>query len=158
MDSSNFHTFQEYMKKDDSTLTASMEDYIEMIYRLTLKTGYTRINELSQALNIQPPSATKMVKKLANMGYLKYEKYEVLMLEEQGMEIGAWLYKRHIIIENFMRTIGVCDSIILQETEKVEHTVNNDTSVCIEVLNNFFADNPDIINRFTVYRAEQTKV
>jgi Mn-dependent DtxR family transcriptional regulator len=80
------------------------------------------------------------------------------MLEEQGMEIGAWLYKRHIIIENFMRTIGVCDSIILQETEKVEHTVSNDTSVCIEVLNNFFADNPDIINRFAVYRAEQTKV
>jgi Mn-dependent DtxR family transcriptional regulator len=84
MDSSNFHTFQEYMKKDDSTLTASMEDYIEMIYRLTMKTGYTRINELSQALNIQPPSATKMVQKLANMGYLKYEKYEVTCLKSRA--------------------------------------------------------------------------
>ncbi len=143
------------MKKDDSNLTASMEDYIEMIYRLTLKTGYTRINELSQALNIQPPSATKMVQKLANMGFLKYEKYEVLMLEEKGAEIGAWLYKRHLIIENFMRTIGVCEATILQETEKVEHTVSNDTSVCIEILNNFFADNPDIISRFTAYKAEQ---
>ena len=39
-----------------------MEDYLEMIYRLSKENGYTRINELSNALNVQPPSATRMVK------------------------------------------------------------------------------------------------
>lgn len=155
MNESNFHTFSEYMKKDDSSLTASMEDYIEMIYRLSISNGFTRINELSQSLNVQPPSTTKMVQRLANMGYLKYAKYGVLMLEERGKEVGAWLYKRHMILEDFMRIIGVSDSMILQETEKIEHTLSNDTTACIEILITFLAGNPDITSRYEAYKTEQ---
>ncbi|MDV3427800.1 MAG: Fur family transcriptional regulator, partial [Bacillota bacterium] len=39
MDKNDFYTFNEYMKKEDNSLTASMEDYLEMIYRLSLNTG-----------------------------------------------------------------------------------------------------------------------
>ncbi|TCL55237.1 DtxR family iron (metal) dependent repressor [Kineothrix alysoides] len=155
MKSSDFHTFNEYMKKDDSSLTASMEDYIEMISRLSAKNGFTRINELSQALNIQPSSATKMVQRLSEMGYIKYEKYSVLFLEEKGKEIGDWLIKRHMIIENFMRIIGVDSSMILEETEKIEHTLSNETTACIESLIDFFDNSPDIISRFKAYRTER---
>lgn len=56
-----FYTFREYM---DKNLTASMEDYIEMIYRLSKDSGYTRIQELAKSLNVQPPSATKMIQKI----------------------------------------------------------------------------------------------
>lgn len=35
MTKNNFYTFNEYMKKEDNSLTASMEDYLEMIYRLS---------------------------------------------------------------------------------------------------------------------------
>jgi Mn-dependent DtxR family transcriptional regulator len=155
MKSSDFHTFNEYMKKDDSSLTASMEDYIEMISRLSAKNGFTRINELSQALNIQPSSATKMVQRLSEMGYIKYEKYSVLFLEEKGKEIGDWLIKRHKIIENFMRIIGVDSSMILEETEKIEHTLSNETTVRIENLVDFLVNNPDIMSRFEAYRTER---
>lgn len=155
MKNSDFHTFNEYMKKDDSSLTASMEDYIEMISRLSIKNGFTRINELSQALNIQPSSATKMVQRLSEMGYIKYEKYSVLFLEENGKEIGDWLIKRHKIIENFMRIIGVDASMVLQETEKIEHTLSNETTFRIKNLVDFLVDNPDIISRFEAYKTEQ---
>lgn len=157
MKNSDFHTFNEYMKKDDSSLTASMEDYIEMISRLSIKNGFTRINELSQALNIQPSSATKMVQRLSEMGYIKYEKYSVLFLEEKGKEIGDWLIKRHKIIENFMRIIGVEASMVLPETEKIEHTLSNETTFRIENLVDFWVDNPDIISRFEAYKTEQGK-
>ena len=80
MAKNDFHTFNEYMKKEDNSLTASMEDYLEMIYRLSLNTGFTRINELSNALNVQPPSATKMVQKLNKLGLLDYKKYGILFL------------------------------------------------------------------------------
>ncbi|WP_342757403.1 transcriptional regulator MntR [Kineothrix sedimenti] len=155
MKNSDFHTFNEYMKKDDSSLTASMEDYIEMISRLSIKNGFTRINELSQALNIQPSSATKMVQRLSEMGYIKYEKYSVLFLEEKGKEIGDWLIKRHKIIENFMRIIGVDASMVLQETEKIEHTLSNETTFRIKNLVDFLVDNPDIISRFEAYKTQQ---
>lgn len=84
MGKNDFYTFNEYMKKEDSKLTASMEDYLEMIYRLSLNKGYLRINELSNALNVQPPSATRMVQKLSEERLVKYEKYGIIILEESG--------------------------------------------------------------------------
>jgi Mn-dependent DtxR family transcriptional regulator len=156
LNGNDFYTFNEYMKKDDTSLTASMEDYIEMIFRLTVTNGFTRINELSQSLNIQPSSATKMVQRLAEMGYIKYEKYGFIMLEEKGKTIGSWLLKRHNIIENFIRIIGVGDSKILQETEKIEHTLSNETTACFDRFVIFLQSNPDIISRYAAFNTGRT--
>ncbi len=41
-----FFTFSEYMRKDQDLLSPSAEDYMEMIYRLSDKNGFTRVNEL----------------------------------------------------------------------------------------------------------------
>lgn len=151
MKSDDFYTFNEYMKKDDNSLTASMEDYIEMIYRLSASNGFARIGELSQALNIQPSSATKMVQRLAEMGFIRYEKYGFLMLEEKGKHAGAWLLKRHMIIEKVLQIIGVKDSEVLEETEKIEHMLSSDTTECFERFLTFMESNPDVTNRYTAY-------
>ena len=45
LDNNEFYTFSEYMKKENKLLTASMQDYMEMIYRLYKKNGFIRINE-----------------------------------------------------------------------------------------------------------------
>lgn len=148
----NFHTFNEYMKKQDSALTASMEDYLEMIYRLSEKTGFTRIHELSNALNVQPPSATKMVQRLGKMNLIKYEKYGIIILEELGKEMGAILIKRHNTIESLLRILGVSEKTILEETEKAEHTLSEETIHCIEEFLDFAKGNSDIILRFKAYR------
>ena len=153
MNGRDFHPFGEYMKKTDASLTASMEDYIEMISRLTAENGFTRISELSQALNIQPSSATKMVQRLHELGYIRYEKYGFIMLEEKGKKAGDWLLKRHRIIENFIRIIGADDSKVLQETEKIEHTLSSETTICLETFVSFINGNPDIIRRYTVFRS-----
>jgi Mn-dependent DtxR family transcriptional regulator len=148
----DFYTFNEYMKKEESTLTASMEDYLEMIYRLSLKTGFTRIHELSSSLNVQPPSATKMVQKLAELKLLKYEKYGILILEESGKKLGAALLDRHNIIENFLKILDIPDSQILDETEKIEHTISKQTAKSFQDFVQFVKNNPNIANEFKAYR------
>ncbi|EHI98954.1 iron (metal) dependent repressor, DtxR family [Clostridium sp. DL-VIII] len=148
----DFYTFNEYMKKEDKSLTASMEDYLEMIYRLSMKNGFTRIHELSNALNVQPPSATKMVQKLAELKLLKYERYGILVLEQDGKNLGEVLLNRHNTIENFLRILDVPDSEILDETEKIEHTISKETAKCFKDFVNFINDNPNIIDKFKVYR------
>jgi Mn-dependent DtxR family transcriptional regulator len=140
------------MKKDDATLTASMEDYLEMIYRLSAGNGFTRVNELSQSLNVQPPSATKMVQRLAEMGYVKYEKYGFIMMNEKGKQTGTWLLKRHLVIENLIRLIGVNEIKILQETEKIEHTLSKETVACFETFVTFMLNNPDIAVRYAEFK------
>jgi Mn-dependent DtxR family transcriptional regulator len=148
----DFHTFNEYMKKEENSLTASMEDYLEMIYRLSLHTGFTRIHELSDALNVQPPSATKMVQKLAEIKLLKYEKYGVLVLEEGGKVLGEALLNRHNVIESFLRILDISESDILEETEKIEHTISKQTTKCFQDFVQFIKDNPNIVIEFQTYR------
>lgn len=148
----DFRTFNEYMKKEDHSLTASMEDYLEMVYRLSLNTGFVRIHELSDALSVQPPSATKMVQKLNESGLLKYEKYGYIMLEEKGREIGEALLKRHNTIEALLKILGISKDTILAETEKVEHTLCDETIKCIEAFIDFIKHNPDVAIRYEAFK------
>jgi Mn-dependent DtxR family transcriptional regulator len=150
MPDNDFYTFNEYMKNDESHLTPSMEDYLEMIYRLSQKNGFTRINELSSALNVQPPSATKMVQKLADIQLIKYEKYGVIFLEEKGKQAGEGLLKRHNVVEDFLKLLGLKNGI-LEETEKIEHTINSETLKCIENMKNFLKEHPEIVDEYTEY-------
>lgn len=111
-----------------------------MIYRLSLEKGFTRVNELASSLNVQPPSVTKMIKKLDNLGFIEYEKYNIIKLKEKGEVIGKFLLDRHNTLESFLQLINV--SNLLEETEKIEHTLNDEAVIGIKVLLKFFNNNP----------------
>ena len=129
MPKEEFHTFNSDMH---SSVTASQEDYIEMIYRISKDNGYVRIYELSKMLNVKPSSVTKMVQKLSDLGYLKYQKYGVIVLENKGLEFGKKLLNRHNTVESFLRILKVSEENILTETEKIEHTISEETLNCID--------------------------
>ena len=126
---SEYQTFKKYLNKN---LTASMEDYIEMIYRLSISNGYTRIQELADNLNVSPPSTSIMIQKLAKLGYLKYHKYGVVILEEKGKRMGHRLLERHTIVSQLLLTIGIDPKNVLVETEKIEHTLSTQSIKCIK--------------------------
>lgn len=154
--SREFFTFREYMKKDDDLLTASMEDYLEMIYRLTRETGFTRINDLAAALNVQPPSATKMVQKLADIGFVNYEKYGMILLSKKGENMGKALLERHQLIEDFLNLLGITRGV-LEETEKIEHTISPQTLNCLADFVEFFKNRPEVLREFEIYRKKKGK-
>lgn len=125
---------------------------MEMIYRLSKDTGFTRINELSEALNVHPPSATRMVQKLGLMNLLQYERYGVILLRPEGKRLGELLLERHHTIESFFRLFGIKEERILTETEKVEHTLSDETVKCFERYISFINDNPDVLVRLNEYK------
>ena len=120
-----FYTIKGYKIKNEEVISSSMEDYIEMIFRLSEKSGEVRVNDLSQALNVQPPSTTKMIKRLAKDTYVYYEKYGLIKSTEKGMNIGSKLLERHKIIFEFLQLIGVKNNI-LEQTEIIERAVNDE--------------------------------
>lgn len=145
----NFYTVRGYeiLKKDKNLLTNSMEDYLEMIYRNSLISGYTRIKELSESLNIRPSSATKMVQKLSELGFVNYEKYGIVKLTKKGEDIGGFLLKRHSIIESFLKNIGV-EKDILVTIELIEHSVTEEALEKIDLFNKFLEENRNVKERF----------
>lgn len=128
------------LKQEEKQLTPSMEDYLEMSYRLTLEKGYARIGDLAEALHVQPPSASKMIQKLTELGYVHYEKYGVIELTSVGNALGEYLLKRHQLIEKLLVLIGVTDNL-LEQTEKIEHSLNENTLEKIETLVVFLESN-----------------
>ena len=144
-----FRTVRGYQIKQQQTnpITASMEDYVEMVYRLADEKGYSRIGDLAAALNVQPPSASKMVQKLAEMGYVQFEKYGVIELSPNGYSLGAYLLKRHETLERFFKLLGVQEGL-LEETEKIEHYITPETVKKIMLLVEFMENHPEWLEAF----------
>ncbi|URZ07617.1 metal-dependent transcriptional regulator [Clostridium felsineum] len=157
MSKNEFFTFTEYMKKDVNLLSPSAEDYMEMIYRLSIKTGFTRVNNLASALNVQPPSVTKMLHKLSHLKLIKYEKYGVIMLEESGLNLGKSLLNRHNTVEMFLKLLNISDGI-LDETEKIEHTINAEILCGMSDLVDFFTTYPNYLKKFNNFRESKSSI
>jgi len=159
VNNNEFHTVRGYqlLSQNKNLLTSAMEDYLEMIYRSSLQDGYLRINKLAELLNVKASSASKMVQKLGELGILKYERYGIIILTEKGKKIGEILLKRHQVLEDFLKNIGI-DKNLLVETELIEHYVSPSTLKSIEVLNMFFKENESFQKEFELYKAKaQTK-
>ncbi|WP_461207681.1 metal-dependent transcriptional regulator [Clostridium sp. DL1XJH146] len=147
MSEEDFYTFRGYMMKEWEDITPSMEDYIEMIYRLSQKKGYTRTKELSEKLNVQPPSVTKMIKRMDGMVIVNYEKYGVITLSQRGKNIGKALLHRHMIIEEFLGAIAPTEDVF-EQTEKIEHSISEKTIWYFEQFLKYIKEDPEIINEF----------
>lgn len=152
---SKFRTVRGYELKgySKSPLTPALEDYLEMIYRNSLEESHIRINVLASLLNVRDSSASKMVRKLWELGLVNYKKYGIVTLTEEGEKEGKFLLNRHNTIEEFLRFIG-CEENTLIQTELIEHYIAPSTVEKIEVLYNFFYENIDILERYIGYKDE----
>lgn len=135
-DSSSFRTLKGYQQNSSNLLTPSMEDYLEMIYRLLLKTPVVRIGELSGELNVKPSSSTKIVQLLKEKGLVHYQQYGYLNLTDEGKKLGDYLYKRHNILHDFFCTVNHSTNE-LKLVEMVEHFINESTLQNLMVLTQY---------------------
>ena len=124
----NFYTMKGYeIKEEDSgKLTTSMEDYLEMICRISLDGKPVHVGELSRRLHVRPSSATKMIQQLGEGGYIHAEKYGIIFLTERGREEGCYLLDRHRIIHSFLCALNHTENE-LEQVEKIEHFLNRQT-------------------------------
>lgn len=121
-----FHTLKGYPIQNEYGLTESMEDYMEMIYRCAQTEHYARVGDLAARLNVQPSSASKMAGKLAEMGFLRFERYGIIRLTEKGAEAGKYLLWRHNVLLRFFSLLNHTGDE-LDEVEQIEHFVRKNT-------------------------------
>lgn len=145
---SEFRTVRGYQKinQQGGQLTPALEDYLEMVCRQCGINNYTRVGRIAELLNVTPSSASKMIFKLVDLGYVKYEQREIILLTDKGRELGAFLLNRHNTVEQFLKLIGIADS--LEETELVEHSLNTTTVEHLNMLLEFFKRYPDALRSF----------
>lgn len=126
------------------TLTESMEDYLEMIYRIFQEKGYVRPVDLAEALNVQPSSVTRMVQRLDEQGLITYEKYRNISLTERGLAIGNFLAWRDETLKRFLSLL-MPPATIAGQVEGIEHYITPVTMCLFRDLVALFGSNPDYL-------------
>lgn len=134
--------------------TPSMEDYLERIYQLIEEKGYARVSDIAEGLEVHPSSVTKMIQKLDKDEYLVYEKYRGLILTSKGKKIGKRLVDRHQLLEEFLRIIGVEESLIYADVEGIEHHLSWDSITRIESLVEYFNRDPKRVETLQAIHSE----
>jgi len=121
-----FYTLKGYALLEGNAVTASMEDYLEMIYRIHSSGETARIGVIAESLNVKPSSASKMVNNLKEQGLVSSEKYGYIKLTDEGKELGEYLVFRHDILHQFLCYVNQSEDE-LEQVEKIEHFFNVET-------------------------------
>jgi len=126
LENNRFYTLKGYALLAGNAITSSMEDYLEMTYRIHASGEVVRISALAERLNVKPSSATKMVGNLKKQGLVSSEKYSYIKLTDAGSDLGKYLVFRHDTLHQFLCYINQSKNE-LEQVEKIEHFVNTQT-------------------------------
>jgi Mn-dependent DtxR family transcriptional regulator len=142
---SDYYTLKGYQLNENTQITPSMEDYLEMICRILKTQDIVRINELADMLHVRPSSASKMVSNLKYISLVEFERYGYIKPTAKGKEIGEYLLQRHDILNEFLCLINNSNDET-EQVEKIEHFINEKTIRNIEMKIEILKSNIDKIN------------
>jgi Mn-dependent DtxR family transcriptional regulator len=107
--------------KSAKTDYSRIEDYLEVISELVELKGYANTIDISRYLTVSAPSVTKMLQKLAEGGYLEYEKYRGIKLTQKGSALADAVRQKHGTLLEFFMILGINYEIANQDVEGIEH-------------------------------------
>jgi Mn-dependent DtxR family transcriptional regulator len=126
----------------------SAEDYLERIHELIEQKGYARVVDIASSLQVKQASVTVMVQKLAEAGYLNYEKYRGLLLTDEGREVARKIQSRHTTLSRFFSLFGLDPETQRQDIEGIEHYLSPETVEVLADLAQFFEKNSGMLKQF----------
>lgn len=86
-------------------LSTTMRDYLVQIYTLSERTHageFVSTSDLADALMVSAPAVNRMVTKLREMGLLLHERYQGIVLTEEGKREALKQLRRQRIVETFL--------------------------------------------------------
>ena len=128
------------------------EDYLERIYELIESKGTAHVVDIATTLRVGQPSVTSMVQKLADAGYVKYEKYRALTLTAEGRVVAEKIRKRHTTLASFFTLFGLDARTQARDIEGIEHHLSPATVDTLADLTAFFEAHPEVLEKFQASR------
>lgn len=128
--------------------TSSSEDYLERIEELIASKGYARVVDIAARLEVSQPSVTAMVKRLADAGYLHYERYRGLAMTDLGRSVAQGIRSRHATLQRCLSLLGVDEATQEQDIEGLEHCLSAATLQRLGELADFFESHPAVLKEF----------
>ncbi|MGF1473541.1 MAG: metal-dependent transcriptional regulator [Rubrobacteraceae bacterium] len=106
-------------------LSTSIGDYLKAIWAIS-GGGSASTKEISERLSVAPASVTNMLRRLQEMGFVEYERYQGASLTEPGCKEALRLVRRHRLIETFLlEHLDYSWQDVHEEAEQLEHAVSD---------------------------------
>ncbi len=110
-------------------LTDSIQDYLKIIYELTISGETASTTALAARLGIAPASVTGMVQKLAaaRPALVDYRKHHGVKLTAAGRRAALEVIRHHRLLEAWLvKTLGYSWDEVHVEAERLEHVISEE--------------------------------
>lgn len=102
----------------------SSENYLESILRLSMDKSYVRAIDIATMLNFSKPSVSVALKRLKEEGKVEVDSNGFITLTEDGLEIARSTYEKHVVLTNFLVSLGVSSYTAAQDACRIEHVIS----------------------------------
>jgi DtxR family Mn-dependent transcriptional regulator len=108
-------------------LTASLEDYLEAIFRIIEEKQAVRAKDIARRLNVSNPSVTGALRSLADKELIAYAPYDVISLTPKGKAAATDIARRHEVLRDFFVNVFAVEEQAADEAAcRMEHSIPKD--------------------------------
>jgi len=137
-------------------LSASLEDYLEIILALERTNKVARVKDIAEKMGVLRGSVTGALKSLSEKGLINYEPYSFITLTRKGVAIARDITRRHSVIKDFMHNVLLLDNEKAEKNAcRMEHVMDKDAIdrlvMFIEYIHNCPRTGDDWIKAFVNY-------
>lgn len=114
-------------KTRDALSVALLEDYAELIADLQAGGGPARPTDIARRLGVSHVTAINTIARLKREGLASTRPYHGVTLTEAGREMARRAHRRHRLVVDLLRAVGVPEEAAEQDAEGIEHHVSEAT-------------------------------
>ncbi|WP_301082059.1 metal-dependent transcriptional regulator [Thomasclavelia cocleata] len=109
-------------------MTIAMQNYLELIYELSLDGKKARVSDIAKQLGVSKPSVNNAVVVLAKDGYVDYEKYADIKLTDKGRKTAEFICSKHQTIKQlFIEVLNIDEKIADTDACLIEHVISDES-------------------------------
>lgn len=111
--------------REQKSIHASGEDYLEVVLMLQKKNGMVRSVDLARHMGFSKPSISHAVRVLRDGGFLNVDEDGFLHLTDIGREVAEKIYERHQFFTEQLVAAGVDQETAEQDACRIEHAISD---------------------------------
>ncbi|MCA9059166.1 MAG: manganese-binding transcriptional regulator MntR [Planctomycetaceae bacterium] len=112
--------------------TELTEDYVEAIDDVEQTLGVCRIRDLAERFAVSHVTVNRAVARMQRDGFVETRPYAPVTLTEKGKQLAQDSRRRHQIVFQFLRALGISERTAAIDTEGIEHHVSEETLTVME--------------------------
>lgn len=111
----------------------AIQDYLRELYKFHAEGETATTTALARRMDVSPPSATAMVKKLADLGLVDHTPYRGAKLTRKGEHTALEIVRHHRLLEQYLaHSLGLPLDAVHDEADRLEHALSEELEAHID--------------------------